>query len=205
MPDPLDLTKTHKSLYAPSAKEPVMVTVPAFNYLMLDGKGNPNGNPQYQAVVEALYQFSYGLKFAIKKAGGVDYKVMPLEGLWWAADMAQFSMERKDEWLWTMLILQPDPVTTEWVEKIRGQLLAKKEASPLVSQVGFETYHEGACVQIMHLGPYADEGPNIARMHAYAHEMGYRLRSKHHEIYLSDPRRAAPEKMRTVLRQPVEK
>ena len=203
MPDPLDLTKTHKALYAPSAKEPVIVTVPPFNYLMLDGKGDPNHSPAYQAVVEALYQFSYTLKFAIKKAGGVDYKVMPLEGLWWAEDMSDFIAGRRDDWLWTMLILQPEPVTPDWVEKTRAQLLAKKDSSPLCGKVRFETYDEGLTVQLMHIGPYAAEGPNIARMHAFAQQQGCHLRGKHHEIYLSDPRRAAPEKMKTVLRQPV--
>jgi hypothetical protein len=203
MPDPLDLTKTHKALFSPTPKAPVIVEVPAFNYLMLDGTGNPNTSPAYASAVEALYHFSYTLKFAIKKAGGVDYKVMPLEGLWWVEDMADFSIERKDDWLWTMMILQPEPVTVDWVVKTRAQLLAKKDSSPLVGQVRFESYAEGACVQIMHIGPYADEGPNIARMHAFAHEQGCHLRGKHHEIYLSDPRRAAPEKLKTVLRQPV--
>jgi len=203
MPDPLDLTKTHKALYAPSAKEPAIVTVPACNFLMLDGKGDPNLSPAYQAAVEALYQFSYTLKFAIKKAGGVDYKVMPLEGLWWAENMNTFTEGRREDWLWTMMILQPGPVTPEWVEKTRAQLLAKKDSSPLCAKVRFETYDEGLSVQLMHLGPYAAEGPNIARMHAFAQEKGYHLRGKHHEIYLSDPRRSAPEKMKTVLRQPV--
>lgn len=203
MPDPLDLTKTYKTLFAPSAKEPAIVTVPPFNFLMLDGKGDPNLNPAYQGVVEALYQFSYTLKFAIKKAGGVDYKVMPLEGLWWAEDMTDFTAGRRDDWLWTMLILQPEPVTPEWVEKARALLLAKKDSSPLCEMVRFETYDEGLSVQLMHIGPYAAEGPNIARMHAFAHEKGCHLRGKHHEIYLSDPRRAAPEKMKTVLRQPI--
>nr|HMN63224.1 GyrI-like domain-containing protein [Anaerolinea sp.] len=188
---------------APSVKDPVIVTVPSFNFLMLDGKGDPNHSPAYQAVVEALYQFSYTLKFAIKKAGGVDYKVMPLEGLWWAEDMSDFIAGRRDDWLWTMLILQPEPVTPDWVEKTRVQLLAKKDSSPLCEKVRFETYDEGLSVQLMHIGPYAAEGPNIARMHAFANEQGCRLRGKHHEIYLSDPRRAAPEKMKTVLRQPV--
>ncbi len=203
MPAALDLTKTLKTLYAPSPKEPVIVEVPSFNYLMLDGAGDPNTSPEYSAAVEALYQFSYTLKFAIKKSGGTDYKVMPLEGLWWVEDMAEFSLQRKNDWLWTMMILQPEPVSVDWVVKTRAQLLAKKGASPLAGQVRFERYAEGACVQLMHIGPYAEEGPNIARMHALAHQQGYRLHGKHHEIYLSDPRRAAPEKMKTVLRQPI--
>jgi hypothetical protein len=205
MSEPLDLTKTLKHLYAPSPKEPVLVDVPPLNFLMLDGTGDPNNSPDYQAVVEALYQFSYTLKFAIKKAGGLEYKVTPLEGLWWAADMAAFLLGRRDDWQWTMMIAQPEPVTAEWVEKTRAQLAAKKDASPLAGMVRFESYTEGPSVQLMHIGPYAAEGPNIARMHAFAASLGYYNHGKHHEIYLSDPRKSAPEKMKTVLRQPVAK
>ena len=104
MPDPIDLTKTYKQFYAPSPKAPVIVEVPAFNYLMLDGTGNPNTSPEYQSVVEALFQFAYTLKFAIKKSTGPDYKVMPLQGLWWVEDMSKFSTSHKDDWLWTMMI-----------------------------------------------------------------------------------------------------
>jgi hypothetical protein len=200
---PLDLTKKYPALFAPSPKVPAIVEVPPFSFLMLDGQGDPNTSPAYQSALEALFQLSYGLKFTIKKAGGQEYRAMPLEGLWWTPDMDLFSVSQKDAWYWTMMILQPEPVTAEWVERVRAQLLAKKIHSPLLEQVRFEEYAEGLSVQLMHIGPYAAEGPNIAAMHAFARQAGYRLVGKHHEIYLGDPRRSAPEKLKTILRQPI--
>jgi len=128
---------------------------------------------------------------------------MPLEGLWWADDMDTFLTGDKSKWIWTMMIAQPAPVTPTWVEKVRAQLLAKKDASPTLAQVRFESYPEGTCVQMMHIGPYSAEGPNIQRIHEFAASQGYHRAGKHHEIYLGDPRRAAPEKLKTVIRQPI--
>jgi hypothetical protein len=203
----MDLLKELKQLYQPSPKEPVIVDVPAFNFLMLDGQGDPNTSQLYQEVVSALYSLSYTIKFAIKKAQAVDFKVMPLEGLWWVEgkqnDQADFLKLEKDAWFWTMMILQPPLVTRDWVETARETAM-KKAASSQIGQIRFEPYHEGLSVQVMHLGPYSTEAPNIARMHEFALTQGYQLRGKHHEIYLGDPRRTAPEKLRTVLRQPVE-
>ena len=203
MPEKIDLTKVLKPLYQPSAKEPVIVTVPAIKFLMLDGSGDPNTSPLYADTVQSLYQFAYTLKFAVKKSDGTDFAVMPLEGLWWSENMADFVTREKSAWSWRMMIAQPGLVTPEWVETARKQALAKKDAAGRVAEVRMETYDEGQCVQLMHLGPYDAEAPNIQRMHAYALQQGYRLAGLHHEIYLSDPRRAAPEKMRTVLRQPI--
>lgn len=203
----MDLLKELKPLYQPSPKEPVIVDVPAFSYLMLDGQGDPNTSLLYQEAVSALYSLSYTVKFAIKKAQGVDFKVMPLEGLWWVEgkqnDQADFLKLEKDTWFWTMMILQPPLVTRDWVETAR-QTAIKKAASPQIGQIRFESYHEGPAVQLMHIGPYITEAPNIARMHEFAIARGYQLRGKHHEIYLNDPRRTDPEKLHTVLRQPVE-
>ena len=204
MSQKLDLTNTYKNLYAPSAKAPGMVHVPAFNFLMIDGHGDPNNNPVYAEVVEALYSLSYTLKFAIKKAEGIDYAVMPLEGLWWTPDMADFSVEDKSNWDWTMMIVQPELVTAEWVERARAEAIKKKGLSAL-ERIRFERYEEGPSAQIMHIGPYAAEAPTIARLHAFIEEQGRALGGKHHEIYLSDPRRAAPDKMKTVIRQPVKR
>lgn len=209
MNDPIDLLKEYKQLYLPSPKEPAIVDVPPLNFLMLDGFGNPNTSPLYQDAVTALYSLAYTLKFAMKKTAGTDFKVMPLEGLWWVEgeqkDQADFLKLEKDNWHWTMMIVQPTVVTAAWIETSRKAAIAKKDAPASLGQIRFETYHEGPAVQLMHLGPYSSEAPNIARMHTYALEQGYRLEGKHHEIYLGDPRRTSPEKLRTVLRQPVRK
>lgn len=209
MSEQIDLTKQFKHLYSPSTKEPSIVDVPSFNLLMLDGHGNPNTSPEYVEVLEALYSLAYTMKFAMKKSTGIDFKVMPLEGLWWVqgaqSDQAEFVKQDKDSWYWTMMILQPPVVTAEWVETARQQAQAKKDAPTRIAQIRFEKYHEGLSVQLMHLGPYSEEGPNIARMHAFALGQGYHLEGKHHEIYLGDPRRTAPEKLRTVIRQPIAK
>jgi len=204
MSDKIDLKATLKNLYAPSAKEPSIVDVPAFNFLKIDGHGNPNNNPVYQEAVSTLYSLAYGLKFSVKKAQGIDYAVMPLEGLWWAEDMDSFLDGSKDKWLWTMIILQPEYVTAELVEQVRAEV-QKKKNPPRLNEVRFEPYAEGTSVQIMHLGPYATEHPNIMWIHRHALEQGYHLEGLHHEIYLTDPNRTAPEKNRTVLRQPVRK
>ena len=174
------------------------------NFLMIDGHGDPNVTPLYQEAVEGLFSLAYTLKFALKKAGGVDYGVLPAEGLWWVEDMAAFSLEDKAAWEWTMMIAQPEFVTAEWVERARAEAF-KKKGLPALERIRFETNAEGTAAQMMHIGPYADEGPNIARLHAFIAEQGGRLRGKHHEIYLSDVRRTAPEKLRTVIRQPFER
>lgn len=203
MPEKLDLLKRWKHLYS-SPREPVVVEVPPINFLMIDGHGDPNVTPLYQEAVEGLFSLAYTLKFALKKAGGVDYGVMPAEGLWWVKDMAAFSLEDKAAWEWTMMIAQPEFVTAEWVEQARAEAL-KKKGLPALERIRFETYAEGTAAQMMHIGPYADEGPNIVRLHAFIAAQGGRLRGKHHEIYLSDVRRSAPEKLRTVIRQPFER
>ena len=204
MTEKIDLTKDLKHLYAPSAKAPVTVDVPPLNFLMIDGHGDPNNSPLYAEAVEALYSLSYTIKFAIKKAEGIDFAVMPSEGLWWTPDMADFSVEDKSSWDWTMMIAQPELVTAEWVERSRAEAI-KKKGLPALERIRFERYEEGLAAQIMHMGPYAAEAPTIARLHAFIAEQGGVLRGKHHEIYLSDPRRTAPEKMKTVIRQPFKK
>jgi hypothetical protein len=197
----MDWKKDLKGLYFPPA-DPVTVDVPALNYLMLDGHGDPNHSAHYQAVIETLFSFAYTIKFAIKKAEGIDFSVFPSEGLWWVADMTDFSIERKEDWDWTMMIAQPQPVTAEWVEKARQEAL-KKKGLALLEQVRFETYIEGCSAQLMHTGPYSAEGPNVARLHAFITAQGGQLAGlRHHEIYLGDVRRTAPEKLKTVIRQP---
>jgi hypothetical protein len=201
----LDLIKQRKSLYAPSPKAPVIVDVPSFNFLMIDGHGDPNTSTDYAQALSALFTSSYTLKFDVKKILGIDYHVMPLEGLWWAGDMNVFTdTPDKSSWDWTMMMVQPECVTPELFAAVGAQV-AKKIGAGLLRRLRFESYQEGPSVQLMHIGPFAAEGPNIARMHAFAKEQGYVQSGKHHEIYLSDFRRTAPEKLKTVLRQPIRK
>lgn len=200
----LDLRQMYKHLYTPSKREFSLVDVPALPFLMIDGMGDPNTALAYQEAVNALYSVAYTLKFAFKKERGIDYPVMALEGLWWADDMAQFVLNKRDDWLWTMMIMQPDVVTAADVERAAAEAARKKEL-PAIKKLRLETFHEGLSVQILHIGPYSAEGPTIARLHQdYLPAHGYLPVGKHHEIYLSDPRRAAPEKWKTILRQPVQ-
>ncbi|MFQ5602645.1 MAG: GyrI-like domain-containing protein [bacterium] len=197
----LDLKKQLNHLYYPSKKEVTVVDVPEMNFLMIDGQGDPNTSEVYQQAVEALFTVSYTLKFMIKKGEtAIDYAVMPLEGLWWAEDMSQFSAENKDAWLWTAMIMQPEYVTRELFEEAKMQA-AKKKDLPALPRMRFEAFHEGQAAQIMHIGPYSEEGPTIGKIHNFIREQGGKLRGKHHEIYLGDPRRTAPEKLKTVIRQ----
>lgn len=204
--DKIDIKKELSYLYNPTGKTISVVDVPALNYLMIDGQGNPNSASEYVEAVEALYAVAYTLKFKVKKGQvAVDYAVMPLEGLWWMDDMSQFSVERKDEWLWTMMILQPTYVTDSLFAEALADVQKKKGVSAALSKIRLETYHEGWAAQIMYLGPYVEEGPTIAKIHQFIQENGYSLTGKHHEIYLGDPRKSQPEKLRTVIRQPFKK
>lgn len=198
----IDFKKKYKELYSPSAKQFSLVDVPQFNFCMVDGEGDPNTSVQYQQAVEALYSVSYALRFLIKDQAGIKYTVAPLEGLWWAEDMENFQNLSKDEWIWTAMILQPDFATPDQIQAAQDAA-AKKSDSPALEKLRFETFIEGKAAQILYFGPYADEGPAIARLHDFIAEQGLELRGKHHEIYLSDPRRTAPEKLKTVIRQPV--
>jgi hypothetical protein len=199
----VDLKKTLKPFYTASASKPVIVDVPPMNTLMVDGTGDPNG-PAFQEAVGSLYSVAYTLKFAFKKEKGIDYPVMALEGLWSAGDPAVFMSDKRDEWKWTIFIVLPDVVTKK---DAAGAVDAvkKKAKFPRFPEVRFEKYAEGKAAQIMHVGPYSAEGPTIERLHRFVEEEGYRLRGRHHEVYLGDPRRAAPEKLKTIIRHPVER
>ena len=200
----IDFKKELKHLYQPSAKEVSIVDVPDMNFLMVNGQGDPATSPEYQEALETLYTMAYQLKFTIKgRAPELDYVIPPPEGLWWAKDMSVFSMNYRDAWQWTAMIMQPDQVTQALFDEAVDKVKQKKDL-PGLGKLRLERYHEGRAVQIMHLGPYSAEGPTIEKLHAFAREKGYQLRGKHHEIYLSDPRRSAPEKIKTVIRQPVE-
>lgn len=199
----LDWKKELKHLYQPSTKEVVAVDVPAMNFLRVDGKGDPNTAHEYADAVEALFSVSYTIKFKIKKGAlAIDYGVMPLEGLWWAEDMSKFSINDKNNWLWTLMIAQPPFVTPEIAEDAVAEVRRKKNLVAF-DRLRFEEFGEGRCAQIMHIGPFSEEGPNIAKVHDFIEAGGHKLSGKHHEIYLSDIRKAAPEKWKTVIRQPM--
>lgn len=198
----IDLKKELKALYRPSARQVSEVTVPRFNFLMIDGEGDPNTSPAYKDAVEALFSASYAVKFAIKKSESIDYVVMPLEGLWWADDMSTFLSGDKTSWKWTLMIMQPSFVPQKFVEATLRDLQGKREL-PGLAKLRFEEFSEGRCAQILHIGPFSEEGPTIERVHDYIASRSA-LRGKHHEIYLSDIRRAAPENWKTVIRQPME-
>jgi hypothetical protein len=199
----VDFKKLFKDLYSPPAKNSVVVTVPKMSFLMIDGKGDPNTSADYRAAIETLYTLSYTLKFMLKQAGAVDYAVAPLEGLWWTDEKGGLGLQNKTQFQWTAMMMQPKQVTKAWLDKAVAAAKKKRDL-PTLAKVRFESYDEGRSVQIMHIGPYSAEGPTIARLHEFAKEKGYSLRGKHHEIYLGDPRRTAPERLRTVIRQPVQ-
>ena len=204
-----DLKKMNKTLFSPP-REPVLVEVPEFTFLMVDGKGNPNG-PVFADAIQALYSASYTLKFQIKKeAPELDYGVMPLEGLWSVDggmnDPHDGEVEiDKDAFEWTAMIMQPPAVTAERLERALAELQRKKgdDVPAALAGLRLERFAEGQSAQVMYIGPYADEGPTISRLHTFIADQGYTPRGRHHEIYLGDPRRSAPEKLRTILRQPV--
>ncbi len=210
----LDLKKTLKAYYQPSPKQPEIIQVPRFQFAMLDGAIEPGvmpgDSPAFQEAVAALYGIAYTLKFMLKqrKDAPIDYPVMALEGLWWVED-GRFDIRVADNWKWTVMILQPEVVTAEIFAEGLAQLRTKRGDQPAIARLRLDQYEEGLCVQLMHIGPYATEPADVDRMYAFAAAQGYRSRltrgGKHHEIYLGDPRKAAPEKMKTVLRHPIEK
>ncbi|TWE13899.1 hypothetical protein FHX69_6029 [Prauserella muralis] len=202
--DTYDVKKRHKELYSPSSTEFAVVDVPEFRYLAVDGRGDPNTSAAYAHALEALYGVAYTLKFASKKTLGRDFVIAPLEGLWRADDPAVFTARLKDSWDWTMLISQPDWITEDMVDAAVGTVAKKKKDNPALANLRLLTLNEGTCVQILHIGSYDDEAPTLHRLHHhYLPEHGLTFNGDHHEIYLSDPRRTAPAKLRTILRQPV--
>ena len=211
----LDLKKEYKHLYQPSAKKVTAVQVPRLQFAMVDGaieKGHgPGDSPGFQEAVQALYGVSYTLKFTLKKrkTNPIDYPVMALEGLLWLTEGDVFDINIKDNWSYTLMIMQPDVITQEIFEEARMQVRRKRGDSPALSKLRLEYFEEGLCAQVMHIGPYATEPATIERMREFMNENGYRdsvgLGGRHHEIYMGDPRKANPSKLKTVLRHPIEK
>jgi len=202
----IDFKKEWKHLYSPPKTKFTIVDAPKMQFLMVDGHGDPNTAQEYQDAIEALYGVAYKMKFISKKTLQKDYVVPPLEGLWWAEDMETFSTARdKSQWDWTMMIMTPEWVTVDIFANAAEQVRTAKNPVAL-DKVRLEHYHEGLSVQIMHIGSFDDEGPVLAEMHReFIPDKGYLENGKHHEIYLSDFRKVSPEKLKTVLRQPVRK
>lgn len=192
-----------RQIYQSSAKEVVQVDVPTMNYLMVDGEGDPNTSQEYSDAIEALFSVSYATKFMVKKGTlAVDYGVMPLEGLWWADDMSKFLTDDKSNWKWTMMIMQPELVTKEIIDAAISDV-SKKKNPAAITRVRFEALTEGTCAQILHIGPFSEEGPTVEKVHQFVDSRGKRI-GKHHEIYLSDIRKADPAKWKTLIRQPMQ-
>ena len=201
-----DFKKTMKEFYAPKSQEFVLVDVPEMSFLMIDGKGDPNSSKEYKITLETLYPVAYKTKFISKKMLEKDYVVPSLEGLWWADDMSTFTENLdKSQWSWTMMIMQPDWITADIIEDAKQQVV-KKCSSAALSNLRFERFKEGMSLQCLHIGSYDNEAPTLSKLHNETMpEHGYEFNGKHHEIYLSDPRRVAAEKLKTILRQPVKK
>jgi hypothetical protein len=198
----VDLKKELKGLYKASARDVVLVDVPAFKFLMADGEGDPNTSQEYAQAVEALFSVSYTAKFMVKKGPQtLDYSAMPLEGLWWANDMSAFVANDRANWKWTMMIMQPRFVADEVIEAAVAAVRSKKRLAGL-DKLRLEEFSEGRCAQVLHVGPFSEEGPTIERLHAFV-DARSGLSGKHHEIYLSDIRRADPKNWKTIIRQPM--
>lgn len=206
----LDLRKTFKHLYNPSPKQPVIVDVPGFQFVTVEGAiepgMEPGTSPSFAAALEALYGISYTLKFTSKQRtqDPIDYGVMPLEALWWI-EQGEFDIRIKDNWCWRAMIMQPDHITMEMFDEALAKLRKKRDGGAGLDLLQFGRFEEGTAVQVMHLGPYSEEPATLDRMRAFAEAQGYRLHYLHHEIYLGDPRRGTPDKLKTVLRHPVER
>jgi hypothetical protein len=199
----LDLRKRHEDLYDATPDATLLVMVPPLDYIMVDGEGDPNTAVAFPLAVESLFALAYGLKFAMRAGSPpVDYQVMPLEGLWWSDDPSGFSTERRDQWKWTLMILVPDLVTQDLFLQTVAEV-EKKKPLTMLRRVRLQRLDEGRSAQVLHVGPYTAEGESIAKILAFASDHEYRMHGKHHEIYLNDPKRTPPAKLRTILRHPV--
>jgi hypothetical protein len=200
----IDYKKQLKELYQAKTNNPVTVNVPKMNYILIDGHGDPNTSQEYIDAIQTLYPVAYTIKFMCKKELEFDYGVMPLEGLWWTEKMADFKIDDKSNWLWTAMIMQPDIVTKDIFERAVNQVAGKKNPTSL-DKIRFESYEEGRSAQVMYVGPYSGEGPTIIELHEFINQQGGNLdetNKHHHEIYLGDPRRTDPSKLKTIIRQP---
>ena len=197
----IDLKKTYKDLFS-ARRAPRLVDVPPLPYLMIDGQGPPAGRA-FQGAIGALYSTAFTMKFALKAAGRPDSVVAPLEALWWSDDPRAFDENRRDAWQWTSMVMQPEHVTETDLQATLAELSRKGKRIPAHDRLRLATLEEGRSVQLLYVGPYDEMGPAVAHLRAFAASEGYRPAGRHHDIYLSDPRRTAPERLKTILRQPV--
>jgi len=206
----IDLRKQMKDLWSPPVGKVVLVTVPSMAYLVIEGVGNPSTSRAFQEAIQALYSAAYTMKFGAKSAGVAEWKVTPLEALWWntsGRDLSDvdFAATTPGEMAWKALVMQPVVVTGDMLEQAKAEVVRKKKDVPALAQVRLETWAEGLCAQTMYVGPYEGERATIDMIQTWIAANGYRVRGRHHELYLSDPNRTAPEKMKSILRLPVEK
>ena len=202
--DKIDYRKQLKDFYQAKLGKPVVVQVPKMNFIMIDGKGDPNTSQEYIDAIQTLYPVAYTIKFTCKNKYGKDFGVMPLEGLWWSDNMEDFINGNIKHWQWTAMIMQPELVTEDIFNEAVLQVKEKKTLKS-IDKVRYASYDEGRSAQVMYEGPYSDEGPTILELHKFIKEQGGELdenNKHHHEIYLGDPRRADPSKLKTIIRQP---
>ncbi len=199
--DKLDLYKEHREDYAASKKAPCLVDVSPARYLAITGQGEPGGD-EFTAKVGAMYSVAFTIKMTRKFAGLGDYKVCHLEGLWWGPGKGDFFDQPREKWCWKLLIRIPDFIKPNDLKEAKQALTAKGKP-PEFNKVELESIEEGLCVQMLHVGPYSTESETIEAMRQLATENGLSFCGRHHEIYLSDPRRVPPERLRTLLRYPV--
>ena len=204
MIEKIDFKKQFKAYYSPKPGKPEIIMVPPMQFVMIDGTGGfPETTTEFRAAFQAIYPTVYGLKFGRKKAGiAPDFGLGPLEALWWMKDKSEFDQSRPEDWRWTLMMWLPNVITHQTFEAFIVELKTKKPQI-ITDKLRLEVFDQGMVVQIMHIGPYVGEAQDIMLLHDYAKEQGYALHGKHHEIYLGDPRRSAPEKLRTILRHPV--
>ncbi|MCX7749480.1 MAG: GyrI-like domain-containing protein [Clostridia bacterium] len=197
-----DYKKEYSKVYNASPKDIQIIQVPKLSFLRVEGEGDPNTSPNFKNAVEALYSLSYASR-NITKRQNQEHVVMPLEGLWWADDMRAFDIGNKGAWKWILMIMQPGYVDSGVMHEAFNYCAKKKEL-PFLPKVKLEAFEEGLSVQILHQGPFSEEGPTIEKLHQFIDKQGYVKAGKHHEIYLNDFRKVLPEKIKTILRQPIQ-
>lgn len=201
MADKIDFKKSHRPLFS-TARTPTVVDVPELRYLTIEGQGPPEGKG-FQSGISNLYWIAYSIKFKLKKANRLDFVMPPLEALWWADDPTALKENRREEWRWTAMLLQPSEIIEDDLSEVIQLLKKKRQAVPAHDSIAFSTLSEGRCVQVLHAGPYEEVAPTIHSLHAFAESSGFRLAGKHHEVYLTDPRGNRLEEPKTIVRQPV--
>ena len=205
----IDLRKQYKEFYNPPADHVTIVTIPTFQFVMIDGRiepgTTPGTSPSFQQAMDVLYGAAYTLKFMskLRRENPIDYTVMGLEALWWIED-GEFDITKPDNWYWTAMILQPDHITDDMFREAQIKIKEKKP-NPGIDKLRLDKFNEGLCVQIMHVGPYATEPITVKKMGEFTAQNGYQMQHKHHEVYIGNPLRADPARLKTILRHPIKR